>query len=473
MDFHLHPKQSVAFTSLATEILYGGAAGGGKSHLMRVKAIALCTAIPNLQVYLFRRTSVDLVLNHMASANGFPSMLADWLASGWVKFNGSERKFYFWNGATIHLCHCEHEKNRFNYQGAEMHVLLIDEATHFTEEIYRFLRSRVRLGAFVPPKEYASVLPMILCGANPGGIGHSFVKKTFIDPQAPMEIVRQSDEEGGMLRQYIPAKLEDNPSMDADYEKKLMGLGSPELVKAMRHGDWDVVAGAFFDFDRSRHVIKPFDIPAHWTRIRGFDWGRASPFACVWAAVSDGSITIERNGDDLTIPRGALVFYREWYGMKPNTPNVGLLMNDADVAKGIVKRSRNETFSTQNSVADPSIFNVVTGESISEIYRKNGVTFIKADNSRVSGWAQMHLRLAGTDESEGAPLIYFFDTMRETIRTLPLLQHDDTNIEDLDTDQEDHAGDAVRYACMTRPIVTDAKKSKKAPRWVDPYLTKP
>ena len=258
MDFHLHPKQSVAFTSLATEILYGGAAGGGKSHLMRVKAIALCTAIPNLQVYLFRRTSVDLVLNHMASANGFPSMLADWLASGWVKFNGSERKFYFWNGATIHLCHCEHEKNRFNYQGAEMHVLLIDEATHFTEIIYRFLRSRVRLGAFVPPKEYASVLPMILCGANPGGVGHSFVKKTFIDPQAPMEIVRQSDEEGGMLRQYIPAKLEDNPSMDADYEKKLMGLGSPELVKAMRHGDWDVVAGAFFDFDRSRHVIKPF-----------------------------------------------------------------------------------------------------------------------------------------------------------------------------------------------------------------------
>ena len=172
MDFHLHPKQSVAFTSLATEILYGGAAGGGKSHLMRVKAIALCTAIPKLQVYLFRRTSVDLVLNHMASANGFPSMLADWLASGWVKFNGTERKFYFWNGATIHLCHCEHEKNRFNYQGAEMHVLLIDEATHFTEIIYRFLRSRVRLGAFVPPKEYASVLPMILCGANPGGVGH-------------------------------------------------------------------------------------------------------------------------------------------------------------------------------------------------------------------------------------------------------------------------------------------------------------
>ena len=232
MDFHLHPKQSFAFNSKATEILYGGAAGGGKSHLMRVKAIALCTAIPNLQVYLFRRTSVDLALNHMASANGFPAMLADWLASGWVKYNSSERKFYFWNGSIIHLRHCEHEKNMFNYQGAEIHVLLIDELTHFTEVIYRFLRGRTRLGEFAKsiPEQYRDVLPLILSGANPGGIGHSFVKKSFIDPCAPLEIVRQSDEEGGMLRQYIPARIDDNPSLDDDYSKKLSGLGSPELV---------------------------------------------------------------------------------------------------------------------------------------------------------------------------------------------------------------------------------------------------
>ena len=470
MDFHLHPKQSFAFNSKATEILYGGAAGGGKSHLMRVKAIALCTAIPNLQVYLFRRTSVDLVLNHMASANGFPAMLADWLASGWVKYNGSERKFYFWNGSTIHLCHCEHEKNRFNYQGAEIHVLLIDELTHFTEVIYRFLRARARLGEFAQtiPRQYRDKLPLVLSGANPGGIGHTFVKKTFIDPQSPLEIVRQSDEEGGMLRQYIPARLDDNPSLDADYAKKLSGLGSPELVKAMRDGDWDVVAGAFFSsFERSIHVVKPFIIPTHWTRIRGYDWGRASPFACVWAAVSDGTVTIGHNQEDLTIPRGALVFYREWYGMKENTPNVGLLMTDADVAHGIVKRSRNETYTLGCSVADPSIFNVVTGESIAETFRKNGVTFTKADNSRVAGWAQIHQRLAGNDE--GVPMIYFFETMRHTIRTLPLLQHDDSRLEDLDTDQEDHAADAVRYACMTRPMVTDDTKPKNK-RWVDPYV---
>ena len=471
MDFHLHPKQSVAFTSLATEILYGGAAGGGKSHLMRVKAIALCTAIPNLQVYLFRRTSVDLVFNHMSSSNGFPAMLAEWLAAGLVKYNEQKKKFYFWNGATIHLCHCEHEKDKVNYQGAEIHVLLIDELTHFTESIYRYLRARCRLGGLKDHihEQYRDLLPLILCGANPGGVGHSFVKKTFIDPAAPLSITRQTADEGGMLRQYIPARIADNPSLDEDYSDKLSGLGSPELVQAMRDGDWDVVAGAFFSqFDREQHVIKPFHIPAHWTRIRGFDWGRASPFACVWAAVSDGELTIVHNGEDFTIPRGALVFYREWYGMKPNTPNVGLLINDPEVADGIVKRSRGEVFKIENSLADPSIFNVVTGKSIADTYREHGLVFVKADNSRVAGWQQIHLRLSGDARSEHLPMIYFFDTMRHTIRTLPLLQHDDSNIEDLDTDQEDHAADAVRYVCMARPIVVDAPKHKTQ-RYVDPY----
>ena len=469
MRFELHPKQSFAFTSIATEILYGGAAGGGKSHLMRVKAIALCTAIPNLQVYLFRRTSVDLAFNHLTSANGFPAMLAEWLAAGFVKYNDSKKKFVFWNGATIHLCHCEHEKDKHKYQGAEIHVLLIDELTHFAESMYRYLRARCRLGALVVPDEYKDLLPMVLSGANPGGIGHHFVKKTFIDPVAPLEVYRADKTEGGMLRQYIPARLEDNPSLDEDYGDKLSGLGSPELVKAMRDGDWDVVAGAFFSqFSRDRHVIKPFHVPEHWTRIRGFDWGRASPFAWGWAAVSDGTQVIEWCGEECNIPRGALVFYREWYGMDKEVVGKGLYLDDDVVAKGVAKRSMGEKYEMANSVADPSIFNVVTGKAIAETYRENGVTLIKADNSRVAGWGQVHLRLNGTEESEGMPMIYFFDTMMHTIRTLPLLQHDSSNIEDLDTDMEDHAGDMVRYICMTRPVVRTKPKKAKA-RFIDPY----
>ncbi|MFZ9311870.1 MAG: terminase large subunit domain-containing protein, partial [Arenimonas sp.] len=136
IDLRLHPRQSQAFTSTATEILYGGAAGGGKSHLMRVAAIAWCVAIPGLQVYLFRRTYPELVANHLDGAGAFPALLAPWIATKWVSMNLSNLEIQFGNGSKIHLCHCQHEKDRFKYQGAEIHALLMDELTHFTPTIY-------------------------------------------------------------------------------------------------------------------------------------------------------------------------------------------------------------------------------------------------------------------------------------------------------------------------------------------------
>ena len=142
----LHPRQSLAFLSKATEILYGGAAGGGKSHLMRVVAIMLCMAVAGLQVYIFRRVSDDLRKNHLEGPSGLRAMLSALMTSGHVKFNDSKGIFEFWNGAKIYLCHCQHEKDMYKYQGAEIHVLLMDELTLFTESIYRFLRGRVRLG---------------------------------------------------------------------------------------------------------------------------------------------------------------------------------------------------------------------------------------------------------------------------------------------------------------------------------------
>ncbi len=144
ISLNLHPKQGVAFTSTATEILYGGAAGGGKSHLMRAAAISWCAAIPGLQVYLFRRLMPDLVKNHMEGPKGFRAMLAPWVDAGFVEI--VEGEIRFWNGARIYLCHCKEERDRYKYQGAEIHVLLIDELTHFTDAIYRFLRGRVRCG---------------------------------------------------------------------------------------------------------------------------------------------------------------------------------------------------------------------------------------------------------------------------------------------------------------------------------------
>jgi hypothetical protein len=452
LDLHLHPKQGEALNSHGTEVLYGGAAGGGKSHLMRIAAIIWCAMIGGLQVYLFRRIRDDLVKNHMEGPKGFRSLLAPWVATGLVTIVEDELRF--WNGSRIYLCHCKDAKDVYKYQGAEIHVLLIDELTHFTETMYRFLRNRVRMVGIALPDQYKGCFPRILCGANPGNVGHQFVKATFVDSASPMDVVRQAPAEGGMLRQFIPAQLEDNPSMaedDPGYENRLEGLGSAELVKAMRYGDWNVVEGAFFDTWSGRNIVKPFELPALWMRFRSFDWGSARPFSVGWWAVSTDDY---RLGDGRLIPRGALVRYREWYG-STGKPNEGLKMTAEEVAVGIASRSpKTETYAY--SVGDPAIFSEDGGPSIGERMRRAGVGFRPADNARVArrgaigGWDQMRARISGTPE---APMLFVFDTCRDFIRTVPVLQHDPDRPEDLDTSAEDHAADEARYACMSRPWV--------------------
>ena len=303
LNLHLHPKQGEALNTEATETLYGGAAGGGKSHLMRVAAIIWCAMIPGLQVYLFRRIRDDLIKNHMEGPKGFRAMLAPWETAGLVKIVDDEIRF--WTGSKIYLCHCKDARDIYKYQGAEIHVLIIDELTHFTEAMYRFLRNRVRMVGVTLPAAFAGKFPRILCGANPGNVGHLFVKATFVDDVEPMTLRRMPPSEGGMLRQYIPARLEDNPSMAADdpgYEDRLEGLGSAQLVRAMRHGDWDVIEGAFFDcWDRSRHTVRPFEVPSHWARFWSGDWGSAKPFSFgLWSVVSDPHRTAEGG----LLPRG-------------------------------------------------------------------------------------------------------------------------------------------------------------------------
>lgn len=467
LDFDLHAKQLLALSSTATEILYGGAAGGGKSHLMRAAAVIWCAAIPGLQVYLFRRIRDDLIKNHMEGPNGFRSMLAGWVACGFCTI--VEDEIRFWNGSKIFLCHCKDEKDRFKYQGAEIHVLLIDELTHFTDKIYRFLRNRVRMVGITLPERYRHSFPRIICGANPGGIGHQFVKTTFIDGATPLEQYRAPANEGGMLRQFIPAQLEDNPSMseqDPGYENRLNGLGSESLVRAMRYGDWDVVEGAFFDcFDRSRHVLRPFIIPKHWLRFRAGDWGSAKPFAFGWFAVASEDYIV---GPGVVIPRGALVMYREWYGIATDKqgkfiPDKGLKLEAEAVGAGV--RSRDGGDIIAYGVLDPAAFSQDGGPSIAERMMlgkdsQRGASFRRADNKRVTargamgGWDQMRGRLVG--DGDGRPMLFFFETCVHSIRTIPVLQHDEDQPEDLDTNSEDHPADMVRYGCMSRPWIHQA-----------------
>lgn len=461
INLELHPKQVRAFTSEATEILYGGAAGGGKSHLKRVAAIAWCAEIPGLQVYLFRRIKEDLEKNHVEGPNGFRVLLGPWVEAGLVQI--IEDEIRFWNGSKIWLCHCKDEKHRYKYLGAEIHVLMIDELTTFTEVIYRFLRSRVRAPGLVVPEKYQGMFPRILCGSNPGNVGHLWVKSSFVLMCRDGQIHRMPDSEGGMFRQYIPAKLDDNPSMeqnDPDYRLKLRGMGSEALVKAMEHGDWDVIEGAYFDCWHPGLIIEPFQIPEHWVKFRAMDPGSAKPFSVGWYAVADGS-PVEEGERTLTLPRGALVKYREWYGAKRDesgqtVPDVGLKLTAEEVADGIVQRSKEEY---DYGVIDPAAFSEEGGPSYASRLAKKGLHFHKADNKRVArgsvpgGWDMMRNRMKGDDD--GKPMLYFFSTCVDSIRTIPALQHDELRPEDLNSQSEDHcfaAGTLVRTPMGDVPI---------------------
>lgn len=464
VNLNLHPQQTVAFQSPATEILYGGAAGGGKSHLMRSVAVILCSEVPGLQVYLFRRLSDDLYKNHMEGAGGFFSMLSPWFQAGLVRFNASKNYLVFWNDAKVWLSHCQYEKDLVKYQGPEIHVLLIDELTHFSEKMYRFLRNRVRLGGLSVPEKYKDKLPLILCGSNPGGEGHNWVKRSFPDLLAPLDIKRMPKKEGGMNRQYIPAKLEDNPTLlnnDPDYVDRLEGLGDPALVKAMKDGDWNIVAGgALDDVWSSRLILPRFPIPLSWRIDRSFDWGSSHPFSVGWWAQSDGTEVELPDGSIFCPPAGSLIQITEWYGARDIGSNDGLKLSSEAIAKGIsnIDRLLRQNGWIRSNVnpgpADNQIRNV-TDKSVPTIEKKmrdNGVTWTKSDKSpgsRVIGLELLRTRMveSGKDLPEH-PAIYFMENCRASISTLPTLKRDENKREDVDTNTEDHVYDMVRYRVL-------------------------
>ena len=215
-----------------------------------------------------------------------------------------------------------------------------------------------------------------------------------------------------------------------------------------------MIEGAFFpEFDPARHVITPFRMPLSWTRFRRMDWGSASPFSIGWWIVVQEDFIHDKR----RIPKSAIIRYREWYGA--SSPNKGLRLPADAVAKEVVRREtdgRGFREPIAYGVMDPAAFAVVSGPSIGETFARLGVFFRRADNSRVStpkrmgGWDQVRWRLKG--DEDGDPLMFFVDHCRDSIRTLPMQQHDENRPEDLDTEGEDHAPDDIRYACMSRPF---------------------
>jgi len=465
VQISLHERQSEAFLSPATELLYGGAAGGGKSYLLRVSGIRWCLEVPGIQVYLFRRTHPDLRANHLRGPGSLHALLGPLIGAGKAVWREQAAEFRFVGGSVLKLAHLQHPGDVEKYQGSEIHVLLMDELTHFSDAQYRFLRSRVRRAGLMVPPEYDKKLPRIECASNPGSVGHGWVKAAWVSAAPAGKIWQAGPSEGGMKRQYIPARVQDNPtllSQDPDYLQRLEGLGTPELVRAMRDGDWDITAGQALELFRAdKHVIAPFAIPKHWTRFRSMDWGSSKPFSVGWWAVSDGSLP--------HYPSGALIRYREWYGWN-GRPDTGLRLTSTQVAEGILERESTDE-KIVYSVADPAIFGHHDGPSVAEHMGQSGVAFRRASNPRKAGFQEFRRRLKGID---GIPMLFVFDTCRDGfIRTVPELTLDPTDPEDLDTTQEDHAYDEARYACMSRPQPhTPHHANRPKDRWESAFNTK-
>lgn len=464
LDLSLQYMQSRAFNTRATEVLYGGAAGGGKSHLIRVATIAWACEIGGLQVYLFRRLSDDLYKNHMTGPGSYTDLLAPLEEAKMAKWNGSKNFWDFWNGSRIWLCHCQYEKDVTKYQGAEIGVLCLDEGTHFTAPMYRYLRGRVRMGSVKMPPKYKGLFPRILIATNPGGVGHSFFKKEFIDLAPPMETTKMPKKEGGMLRQFIPAKLTDNPILlenDPDYADRLESLGDPALVRAMLEGDWNIVAGGALDDVWDQKIVLPrFPIPKGWKIDRAFDWGSTHPFSVGWWAVSNGEeITIGE--DTLCLPKGSLVNFHEWYGAKDLHENAGLRIGPVEIAEGILEREyglKKAGWVATDAMfkagpADNQIFNVndTESDSIGDKMKKTGVEWVLSDKkagSRINGLQLLRERMRNVKDGRGTPGIYFMEHCRAAITTLPVLPRDKTNPEDVDTNSIDHAYDQIRYRVL-------------------------
>lgn len=419
-----------------SEVLYGGARGGGKTDGVLGKwALKADRYGHDFNAVFFRKEMPqqdDLIERAKAI---YQPLGAEWI--------DHKKLMVFPAGGRVRFRPLENVADAEKYQGQNITDAAVEEAGNYVD-------SRPIDMLFGALRSVGGVPIQLILTANPGGPGHHWLKGRYVDPApAGMKVLVRKLKNGAEHRYcYIPSRVSNNRILlanDPTYVDRLHLVGSDALVRAWLEGDWNVVAGAFFDvFETARHVIKPFEIPAHWARFRAFDWGSASPFSVGWWAVVSDTYTTEGG---VTLPRGCLIKYREWYG---GNQNVGLKLKNPEIAHGILIRQEKDE-AIAYSVADPAIFKHDGGPSIAEEFHRNGVMFRRADNTRLAGWQQLRTRMIG--DGDGNPMIAWFDTCADSIRTIPTLQHDEAKPEDVDTDSEDHAGDECRYACMSRPWV--------------------
>jgi len=458
LDLKLWPRQLQALESPATEILFGGATEGGKSHLVRVMLIAYCLQIPNLQCVLIRKKFSDILSNHVDSPTGFRVLLKDLIEIKEVKI--TESGVYFSNGSIIQFQHCQDERQFTSAQGIEKHVLVIDEATQIPARLIEFFRAWVRMPKEFKaglPEQYRDKLPLIMYTANPIGSSVAWFRRHFVNARPAFAIEKVH----GFLRQYIPSRANDNLSVDLEaHFGRLAGLNDSALAQALDTGDWDSPLGDFFKgYDDSRHRVPDFSPPEHWRKYRTYDWGQSDPAFVQWWTVSDGQ-EFEHDNRAMWFPRGSLICYREWNICKDDDPAKGCEMSNDEQAQGILDRTpANEHI--ELTLTDSLPFQN-RGESknnkkwvIADTFRRAGVPLTRANTDRVFGCNQIKDRLKGKD---GWPLMYFTESCKYSREYLPSIERDKNQPEACaDSGEASHSVDCTRYAAATNALPKDAK----------------
>ena len=438
-------KQAMFLSAKVRHVGYGGARGGGKSHIVRDKSKRLCLRYPGIRILIVRRTMPELRANHI-------NVLKVEIPISIARYNQQERTFFWSNGSTIKFDYCDNDNDLMHFQGCEYDVIFLDEATNLLQEWIEKIVVCCRGVNNFPKRIYYTF--------NPGGPSHGYFKRLFIDrnfqgSERPEDYV------------FIQALVTDNKYLmesQPEYKAFLENL-PPKLRAAWLDGAWDIFEGQFFEELRFKpdaqkcieagitqeqalqqhrwtHVIEPFDLNAGekrgWNIMRSYDFGYNKPFSLgYWAVDYDG------------------VLYRilEMYGCT-QTPDEGVKWSPDEQFRRIRDFENEHPWlkgrKIVDSVADPAIWDQSRGESIAETAARYGIYFSPGDNNRIPGWMQVHYRLQ-FDEN-GYARMYVFNTCKAFIRTMPLMMYSETKPEDLDTKLEDHCPDEVRYMCMSRPV---------------------
>lgn len=429
----LQPKQKLFRDAIEKYPItfYGGAKGGGKSKGLQLIMLLRRFQYPGSTGAIFRKTYPELEANHIRPLfQSFPELREYW--------NESKKLLTLPNGSTLQFCHCNNEKDVDLYQGREFHDLAIDEAGQWTEAMFRKL-----LGSNRSSKTGISARA-ILTG-NPGGIGHGWLKRLFIER-------RYNERERPSDYSFIQALVDDNEALmenDPDYIHRLESEPNEALRKAYRYGSWDIFAGQYFtELDRSIHFIEPFEIPGHWERFGAYDYGYNHPAAFGWFANdSDGNVFLYR--ERIAGSRRIDQFAKDILDFPETRKLYGIMAGwDCWTKKGILNQN--------------------TAPNIAEEFLKYEIVLRKANIDRVQGAAQVRNYLAWRNLASGRtkPRFYIFNTCPITFDCLSRMEHDPNHPEDVlkvdategDPMTGDDAYDMVRYALMSRPILSDPPK---------------